>query len=227
MIGSRGAGWKLLAALALPSVLVAFGMFGARDVRVAFALYIVIGCGLGPWLLLGAKPFSTGRGLPWSASTNPRPDRHRLTAWLVFGPLFFAVYAFLRRYIGDAERYLVQLRSLGWRDEHELLYGLLFILLIPVAEEWWWRGQALPRCVERFGRGRGVLLAASAFAAYHVFTLAALYDGRSTAIRLAFIFLAGVVWSLLALWRAEWGVTYFAHLGAAMAIVAALFLYIT
>lgn len=227
MIGSRDAGWKLWLALAVPSIVVAYGMFGARDVRVAFALYIVVGCGLAPWLLLGAKPLIQGRGLPWSASPRHGPPGDRVAAWLVFGPIFLAVYALLRRHIGDAERYLTQLRSLGWRDEHELLYGLFFLLLIPVAEEWWWRGQALPRCVERYGRGPGLLLASAAFAAYHAFTLAALYDGRSTAIRLTFIFGAGIVWSVLALRRAEWGVTYFAHLGATMAIVVAFFLYVT
>lgn len=217
----------MLLTLALPSVLVAFGMFGARDVRVAFTLYVTIGCGLAPWLLLGARPLTTGAGLPWSTSSRGALNRHRLAAWLVFGPLFFAAYALLRRYIGDPERYMAQLRALGWRDEHGLLYALLFVMLIPIAEEWWWRGQALPRCMERFGRGRGILLAAVAFAAYHVFTLAALYDGRSTVIRVSGIFLAGIIWSLIALRRGEWGVTYFAHLGATMAIVVAFFLYVT
>lgn len=227
MIGSRGAGWKLLLALILPSALVAFGMFGVRDVRIAFILYVVVGCGLGPWVLLGARPIAAGRGLPWAAASTGGSSRSRFVAWFVFGPLFFAAYALLRRHIGDAEHYLAQLRSLGWRDEHELLYAFLFVLLIPVAEEWWWRGQALPRCVDRFGRAGGVALSAASFAAYHVFTLAALYDARSTSIRIAGIFVAGIVWSLLALRRGEWAVTYFAHLGTAMAIVAAFFIYVT
>ena len=228
MIGSRDARWKLLLALAVPSCVVAVGMFGARDVRVAFTLYISIGCGLAPWLLLGARPFARGHGLPWStASMRDSGARQSVAAWAVFGPLFFAAYSLLRRHIGDAERYLSQLRGLGWRDEHQIVYALLFILLIPVAEEWWWRGQALPRCVEWLGRGRGIALAASAYAAYHAFTLAALYDTWSVGIRLGGIFLAGLVWSVLALRRGEWSVTYFAHLGADMAIVAAFFLYVT
>lgn len=227
MIGTPGPAWKLLLSLALPSALVALGMLVVRDLRLTFALYLLVGCGLSPWLLLGARPFQQGVGLPWSASRARGLGGRRLAAWFVFGPVFLAVYAALRRYIGDPERYLTHLRELGWRDEYELIYALLFVALIPLAEEWWWRGQALPRCVARYGRGRGVLLAASAYAAYHVFTLAALYDGPSTAIRLTGIFAAGLVWSLMALRRTEWGLTYFAHLGADMAIAVAFFLFVT
>lgn len=227
MIGTPGPAWKLLLSLALPTALVGFGMLIVRDVRVTFALYLLIGCGLSPWLLLGARPFRTGNGLPWSASGSTGLDRQRLAAWLAFGPLFLAGYALLRRYIGDPERYLAHLRELGWRDEYELVYALLFVALIPLAEEWWWRGQALPRCVARYGRWPGLLLAASAYAGYHVFTLAALYDTPSTAIRLSGILLAGLVWSVMALRRAEWGLTYFAHLGADMAIAVAFFIFVT
>ena len=226
MIGNPAPVWKLSLALVLPSAAVGAGLFGARDVRFAFALYLIVGCGLGPWLLLGARPLSTGIGLPWSIETFRRLGWHRFAAWLAFGPVFFVAYARLRHYVGDPEQYLSRLGGLGWRPEHEVLYALLFVTLIPLAEEWWWRGQALPRCVRRFGRWRGILLAASSYAGYHAFTLAALYDGRSTSIRLAAILAAGVVWSVLALRRGEWGITYFAHLGADMAIVAAFFLYV-
>ena len=57
-------------------------------------------------------------------------------------------------------RYWEQLRMLHWNQDHFPWYAAFFVLLVPLMEEWWWRGQALPRCVARFGTRTGVALTA-------------------------------------------------------------------
>ena len=63
---------RLILALLLPSVLVAWAMLVVKDVRVAFLVYTLGGCALIPWLLLGALPLRGGRGLPFLPAIAPR-----------------------------------------------------------------------------------------------------------------------------------------------------------
>ncbi len=226
LIRLRSSTPALLLALAAPTVIVASALLGAHSVHVAFAAYLLGGCVLGPWLLLGARPLSARGGMPW-ARAGLLVDRVGWKLWLLFGPVFFIVYIAIRRLVQDPERYLAQLRTLGWRDEHELLYGAAFLLLIPLFEEWWWRGQAVPRCVDRFGRRSGVIIAALAYAAYHAFTLAVLYEPRAAWLRWLAILVAGWAWSEIAWRRRQWSGVYLAHLGADMAIVAAFLLFVS
>ena len=217
---------RLLLSLSLPTALVAVGILVLHDVRWAFLLYVFGGCLLGPWILLRASPLHTGRGLPWREPPTARSRRVSFGAFLVFGPLFLAIYALVQPHLGRADLYLARLRDLGWHDAHQGFYALAFVMLIPLAEEWWWRGQALPRCVTRFGRRRGILLTASGFAAYHWLTLSSLYDPLPAALRWTAIALVGLLWTWLASHRRSWQVPYFAHLAADLAVVAAFFLFV-
>ncbi len=210
---------RLLAALVAPSALVAWGLLGLADLRWTFLLYVFGACALVPALLVGAVPLGRGRGLPFLGG---RASRSRAAiAFVLFGPVFLALYAGLRTRLTAPEPYLEALEHLGWDRAHQNLYLLAFVTLVPLFEEWWWRGQALPRCLARYGRTRGILLTAVAFTAYHAFVLAELYSPALALLRLAGIGVAAGIWTIWAARTGNWGETYAAHLGADAALVAA------
>jgi membrane protease YdiL (CAAX protease family) len=199
-------------------------MLVLRDVRWAFLLYVVGGCILGPWLLVGASPLRKGRGLPWNEGTSGWGAA--AIAFLIFGPVFLGIYAWLQPHLGRPDMYLARLHELGWRDAHQDAYAVLFVLLIPWAEERWWRGEALPRLVQRYGPRRGVGLTAFGFAAYHWITLSSLYDPTPAILRWISIALVGWLWTWIAFRRGSWRVPYFAHLAADLGVVTAFFIFV-
>ena len=219
---------RLWICLVAPTLLVAWAMFGLRDLRWAFLLYVFGACGLVPWLVLGARPFSAGAdGLPWA-----RPDQRRgLTGWalfalLLFGPGFLALYALIRQSITAPEPYMQALVDLGWNPEFQTLYLLMFVAFVPLFEEWWWRGQALPRCEQAFGCRAGVVIAALGFASYHLVVLWALYDPALAFLRWTGITIGGLVWTFIAHRQRSWHWTWVAHFAADAAIVVAFLLWI-
>jgi membrane protease YdiL (CAAX protease family) len=229
---------RLVVALLLPSVLVAWAMLSRHDVRIAFLLYTLVGCVLSPWLLLGVRPLRTGRGLPFQrrpgssevAARGSWPDprstvRRGLAQAGVFGVGLFVSYAIGRRWLADSTALQDRLGEMGWNPAHLPVYGVVFVLGIPLLEEWWWRGQALPRCVTRFGPRVGVAIAAASFALYHAFVLAAMYRPASVAVRLLAIAAAGSYWCWLARRRGAWLECYCGHLGASLAVVLAFSLF--
>jgi membrane protease YdiL (CAAX protease family) len=214
---------RLIAAMVAPTVLVAGAMFGLDDLRVAFMGYVVGGCLLVPRLLLGARPGAQG-GLPFRAEGEHAASP--LVALFVFGPLFLLAYWFLRQFITAPEPYLEALRTLGWNDDHRYLYFTIFVATVPLAEEWWWRGQALPRAERLFGEPVGRLLVAVAFAAYHAPVLLRLYPLGPASIRFAGILAAGLFWTWWAARRRSWGWVWWAHLAADAVIVVAFILWV-
>lgn len=211
---------RLLLAVVQPSLLVGWGMWGAADVRVAFLLYVFVACGLLPWLLVGARPLRAGRGLPFRpADAGASWGRMAALHFLVFGPGMVGAFAWLRPWMGAPEHYREQLAVLHWNPDLFPLYGFLFVLLVPLMEEWWWRGQALPRCVDRFGPRVGIVITAVGFAFYHAFVLLRLYDPLAVALRMTSIVGAGFFWTILAHRQRGWGLAYVGHLAADVAIV--------
>lgn len=211
----------MLVAMAAPTVLVATAMFPLGDLRLAFVFYVLGGCLLVPRLLVGAGP---GTGLPFrAAEEHPAAP---LVALAVFGPLFLLAYWLLRQFITAPEPYLQALRTLGWDDDHRHLYFALFLAAVPLAEEWWWRGQALPRAERLFGAPWGRLLVALGFAAYHAPVLLRLYPVGPASIRFAGIVAAGLFWTWMAARRRSWGWVWWAHLAADAVIVAAFILWV-
>lgn len=209
---------RLLAALLLPTLLVVAGLHGLGDIRWTFLLYVFGGCLLVPWAVVDARPFSSRGGLPFRA---PGALRRGLWLALLFGPGFLGVYWLLFPWLADASFYLVALEARGFERDQLVLYSVLFLVLIPWVEEWWWRGQALPRARAAFGATAGTLLAATGFGLYHYFVLATLYPWPLAVLRGTGILAAGLVWCLLA-WRARsWQPTWWAHLAADAAVVAA------
>jgi membrane protease YdiL (CAAX protease family) len=214
---------RLIAAMVAPTLLVAGAMFGLDDLRAAFMGYVVGGCLLVPWLLLGARPGAPG-GLPFRAAGEHAASP--LVALFVFGPLFLLVYWFLRQFITAPEPYLEALHTLGWNDDHRYLYFTTFVATVPLAEEWWWRGQALPRAERLFGKPAGRLLVALGFAAYHAPVLLRLYPVGPASIRFAGIVVAGIFWTWFAARRRSWGWVWWAHLAADAVIVVAFILWV-
>jgi len=214
---------RLLVTMAVPTVLVAVAMFPLGDLRLAFVAYVLGGCLLVPWLMVGARP--GGRGaLPFRAQgEHPAAP---LVALLIFGPTFLVAYWLLRQVITAPEPYLDALHALGWNDSQRYLYFAIFILAVPLAEEWWWRGQALPRAERLFGAPTGRLLVAVGFAAYHAPVLLRLYPVGPAAIRFAGIVVAGLVWTWIAARRRSWGWVWWAHLAADAVIVLAFILWV-
>lgn len=214
---------RLILALLAPTVLVAVALLGLEDVRAAFLAYAFGGCVAGPWLLLGAKPLRRGFGLPLVSPQAPRAPalRRGLVQAVILGGGLFAGYALGQRWLADPAALQSRLASMQWNPSHVPIYGVLFVLLIPLLEEWWWRGQALPRCIQRFGRTGGVAVAAASFAAYHVIVLSRMYDPASVVVRVLTITAAGVYWCLVAWRRRAWIETYLGHLGASVAVVLA------
>jgi hypothetical protein len=216
---------RLLATLLAPAVLGALGLWGAGSLPLGFWLYLLGGCVLTPWLVLGARPLAAGvAGLPF----RPPPPRRwrRLDALLafVFGPLFAAGYLALRPWLGDYADYLTRLAALGIDLEAPLAAGLVFVVLNPLIEEWWWRGQATPRCCALLGRARGLALVTAAFWIYHVVLLGALFPWWLAVARATVIGAVSLLWSHLAMVQGGWRSVYLAHLVAdvAMAVLFAL-----
>lgn len=210
--------WRLFAALSVPSLLGAVGMFGLRSITATFFLYLGGGCLLAPWLLLGARPLGRSGGLPF----QPTQRANRRCEWAlaaVFGPVFLAAYFAVRPWLGEITDYQARVTALGLDLDRPLTALVLFALLNPLLEEWWWRGQATPRCRDAFGRARGTALAAAAFGAYHVVLLAALFPLPLALVRAGFITAAGLLWSHVALAQGSWRVVYAAHLAADLAMV--------
>lgn len=212
---------NLLATLIAPTLLVSVGLVWLHDVRWAFFLYVFGACGAVPWLLLRATPLRQGIGLPFR-----RPGLRAAIAFLLFGPGFLGLYSLFRAQLTAPEPYLESLVRLGWPTQHSTLALVLFATLVPLFEEWWWRGQALPRCVARFGTRAGVLVAASGFASYHLVVLWQLYTPGLALLRFTGIFLGGLMWTVWAHRRGSWEETWAAHFGADLALVAAFVLWV-
>ncbi len=213
--------FRLIVALILPSALVAVGMMVVRDVRAAFGLYAFAGCLLGPWLLLGIRPFSSDGGLQLHPPGVAR-WRRPFVEFLVFFTGLFAGYALLRGFlVVNLGEFQARIEALGWNQDHVAVYSVVFLLVIPLVEEWWWRAQALPRCVRAFGRWPGIVISGVTFAAYHGFVLAAWYEVPSVLLRISVIAGAGVYWGWLAHRTQSWKASYLGHFGADLAVVLA------
>ena len=214
---------RLLLAMTAPVVFVAIAMGPIADLRVAFIGYVFGGCLLVPWLLVGARPGANG-GLPFRGH-----DEHPATPLLaifLFGPCFLLAYWLLRQVITAPEPYLDALRVLGWQDDNRVVYFASFLICGPLAEEWWWRGQALPRAERLFGPRLGVVLVALGFASYHAPVLFRLYPTGPALIRLAGILVAGYVWTWIAARRRSWGWVWWAHMTADAVVVLAFILWV-
>lgn len=218
---------RLIAALLAPTFLVAVGLHVLEDVRWTLVLYVLGGCALVPWLSLGVRPLSRAGGLPWRAPGERLLAPTALPlAFVLFGPVFLALYALLRASITAPEPYVEVLHALGWRDEHQTSYLVLFVLLVPLFEEWWWRAQALPRCVRAWGEKRGLLASAGGFALYHVVVLLVLYDPWLALLRFAGILLGGVAFTAIAQRRGSWAWSWAAHFAADLVLVTAFLLWV-
>jgi hypothetical protein len=209
---------RLLAALLLPSLLGAVGMFGLRSISATFFLYLLGGCLLAPWLLLGARPFAGRGGLPF-APPAPGGWRTEVILGAVFGPLFLVLYFAVRPWLGEVTDYQARVTTLGMNLGAPTVTLIVFAFLNPLLEEWWWRGQATPRCCAALGRRNGIALAAAGFGAYHVVLLAALFPLPLALVRAGFIAGAGLLWSRLAMTEGSWRAVYVAHLAADLAMV--------
>lgn len=218
---------RLLVAAVAPVGLVAFGFHGLHDLRWTFLLYVFGGCALVPALLFGIVPLRNRGGLPWRA---PNEDLSRWTgaplALVLFGPVFLGAYALLRTVITAPEPYLENLSVYGWNEAHTGLYLVLFLALVPLFEEWWWRGQFLPRAERAFGRAHGWWLSGLGFALYHIVVLLVLYEPALAVVRFSGIVGAGLVWAWIARVRRSWAWVFLAHFAADAVIVVAFLLWV-
>ncbi|MBK7771533.1 MAG: CPBP family intramembrane metalloprotease [bacterium] len=210
---------QLLTALAAPTLLGAIGVHGLGSLPATFLLYAAGGCVLVPWLLLGGR-FPAGRGgLPFSTKMA-RAWRGELALAVLFGPVFLVIYAAVRPWLGPISDYRTRAAALGLDLGEPFAWLLLFAVFNPWLEEWWWRGQATPRCCAAFGRGPGLALVTGAFAAWHMVLLGALFPWPLMLARVVLIAAASLLWSHLALARGSWRATWVAHLAADLAMVA-------
>jgi membrane protease YdiL (CAAX protease family) len=214
---------RLLLAMVAPVVLVAMAMGPIADLRLAFFAYVFGGCFLVPWMLVGARPGGSG-GLPFRRHAEHAASP--LLAVFLFGPCFLLAYWLLRKVATAPEPYLEALRALGWEDHNRSFYFASFLICVPLAEEWWWRGQALPRAELLFGRRWGAALVALGFASYHAPVLLRLYPTGPALIRLTGIVVAGCVWTWIAARRRSWGWVWWAHLTADAVVVLAFILWV-
>ncbi|MEZ4386285.1 MAG: CPBP family intramembrane glutamic endopeptidase [Candidatus Krumholzibacteriia bacterium] len=211
---------RLLLAIALPTMLTAAVLATSGHLPTTFWVYLGGGCVLAPWLLLGARPLTGGAdGLAF----GPRGTRRWRRAWLwlplLFGPALLAGHLAVRPYLGSVPAYRERVAALGVDLELPLMAGVVFLILNPLVEEWWWRGQATPRCCAAFGRRAGLALATLGFGIYHLVLLAWLFPLPIAALRAVLIAAAGLVWSAVAMHQGGWRDTYLAHLAADLAMV--------
>jgi len=211
---------RLVLALALPSLVAGVGTFGARSLPITFALYLFGACLIFPWIVLRrgrAAWSSAGLPLTWR---GPRPWP-RAAVWLTvaFGPVFLAVYAVVRPHLGAVADYRERVAALGFPLETPWLALAIFLVANPLIEEWWWRGQATPRCCAAFGPARGLALVTAGFGLYHLVLLAGLFSWPVALVRSLLIAAAGLIWSWLAVRQHSWRDAYLAHLAADAAMV--------
>jgi len=208
---------RLLAGFLFPTVLVGVGMNLAGDVRLAFLLYVFGGCLLGPWIFLGIRPGGAIGLPPWSH--GPRARTILVAQLLVLGPVLALTYYYLIPWLGDPADSHQVLLDMGWNDAHRRVYALIFLLCVPLAEEWWWRGKAQFLAETRWGRERGRWISALAFSLYHAFVLAELYPAGGVVLRMGFIVVGGRFWAEIS-GRWGWRMAYAGHFAADVAIVA-------
>ncbi|MBM4130243.1 CPBP family intramembrane metalloprotease [bacterium] len=210
---------QLLAALVAPTLLGAVGVHGLGSLPATFLLYAAGGCVLAPRLLLGAS-LPTGRGgLPFAPAAR-RSWRGEMALAVLFGPVFLALYVAVRPWLGPISDYQARAAALGLDLHEPWAWLLLFAVFNPWLEEWWWRGQATPRCCAAFGRAGGLALPTAGFAAWHAVLLGALFPWPLMLVRVALIAAASLLWSHLALMSGGWRATWVAHLAADLAMVA-------
>lgn len=211
--------------MVLPTLWVALGILVLRDAVVAFLLYTLVGCLLGPWVLLQIRPLGSRGGWSFAGRGGDRPWMH-LGAWLLTGGGLLGAYLVLRPWLLNPAEVAVALHALHMPDRGLGLFLLVFALSVPVAEEWWWRGQALPRCRAAFGPGWGTALGVVGFTAYHVVVLSVLYDPFSVLVRTLAILGGGFLFAAMALRTRGWRWAWSAHVAADLAIVTAFLLLI-
>lgn len=212
--------WRLAAAIVLPTVLGAVGVHGLRSLPLAFVFYAAGGCLALPWLLLGARPFAGHGGLPFAPPARPGGRRGEVLLGVLFGPVFLALYALVRPHLGTTDDYLARVGALGVDLRRPALALAAFAVFNPWLEEWWWRGQATPRCRAAFGARGGLAAVTAGFALYHLVLLGALFPWPLAVLRAALIGAASLLWSQLARARGGWRPTWVAHLAADLAMVA-------
>ncbi len=215
--------FRLVLALLLPTVLVGVGIRGLHHAVAAFVLYIVGGCLVGPWWILGARPLRGHQGWTFRGVGGDRLWMHA-GAWLVIGAGLVGLYLLLSPWLLDPAEVAARLESLGWPRQGQAFLLVGFVLVVPVAEEWWWRGQALPRCRRAFGDRKGIGVSVLAFSAYHVVVLGELYEPSSVMIRMIAIAGGGWIFSGMAAHTQGWRWSWSSHFAADLAIVAAFLL---
>ncbi len=212
---------RLLIALLAPTALGLVGTVVLQSLVATFWLYLVGGCVLVPRGLLGAGPPPCGHGgLPWRPPPTARWRRAWLPLVVLCGPAFLAVYAPLRPHVGDLAAYRERVLAGGVDLAEPLLPAVLFLALNPLLEEWWWRGQATPRCTLAFGRRAGPALATAAFGLYHGVLLAALFPPLEALGRTLIITAAGAIWAEIARQQRSWRDVYLGHLATNLVMVA-------
>lgn len=194
-------------------------MWVLGDVEATYVMHVLLGCLAGPVILVGVARGRTGYPFLPARDRSAPALRHGVLLWFLCGPLLVAAYALLRPWLGDAASYMANLTELGWRVPRFPVYALLFVVITPLAEEWWWRGNALPRCVARWGTRRGSLVAATAFTSYHGIVLLRLYPPAVVAIRLAAIGLAALLWGEAARRDRAWFAPFLGHSAADLAFL--------
>ena len=209
----------LVAALALPTALGSVGVHTLGSLPLTFLLYALGGCVLGPLLLAGSRFPARAGGLPFAPPTGGGRGGELLLA-LLFGPVFLALYLWVRPWLGPVSDYQARAAALGLDLREPWLWLALFAVFNPWLEEWWWRGQATPRCCEAFGRRWGLALVTLGFCAWHAVLLGALFPWPLMLLRVALIAAASLLWSHLALMTGGWRATWIAHLAADLAMVA-------
>lgn len=218
---------RLLVGAVAPIALVAFGFHGLGDLRWAFLLYVFGGCALVPALLFGVRPLSTRGGLPLRAEGEALWNAKGLPlAFVLFGPAFMGAYGLLRTVLTAPEPYIENLVAYGWDARFTNLYLVLFLVFVPLFEEWWWRGQFLPRAERALGASIGWLFSGVGFALYHIVVLLVLYETGLAFVRFAGIVGAGLVWAFIARSKRSWLWVYVAHLSADAVIVTAFLLWV-
>jgi membrane protease YdiL (CAAX protease family) len=210
----------LLLALLAPTLLGALGIHLLHSLSATFWLYLLAGCLLIPATLLRVWPLRSGPGgLPWQPRGRPRWRRAWLWLTLSFGPVFLVIYLAVRPALGSIDAYRDRVAGLGLDLDQPLLAAVAFVILNPLLEEWWWRGQATPRCVAAFGPRAGLALATFGFGLYHVVLLSGLFPLPVAVLRSLLIAAAGWLWSTIALQQQSWRDVYLAHLAADIAMV--------
>jgi NADH dehydrogenase len=135
------------------------------------ALTVMFRTASDPWtgMMLVMTPALAGAMLFSSVRRRVKPSLFRIATGLVMGVAFYGLTLLVLTFLtGVWPEWETAARQLyAWRGGHTPVFLGMTLVLIVIAEEFFWRGVVTRHFIERWGRGPGIAAAAGVYALAH------------------------------------------------------------